>query len=721
QARLHKVCGLVARLLFHRLRDQVGAWLGSWRLRLLTLALLAALPPVAATLWAQQRLAEDRLAEVGGALQALAGEQAARLAQGHDDHAASALPDALPDGVESMLLADTAGRVMALVPPVPVGGGLHGAGLALALAEKAGHGLAIGLAGTTRLFGVAPVPGTGTLLVLERDPADVLAPLHALRRQGLLLAASAIAMALLLALAAGHWMVLLPMRRFAEGVRRIALGDLGARTWTGRFGGELGGLAREVNVMASRLAEQQAALEARHAELAQLATALAAARDAAEAASAAKTRFLGMLSHELRTPLNGILGHAQLLAADRALSPAQWRCAEQITASGEHLMAMIRELLDLAAIEAGKLTLTPAPVRLAALTEACAAVIRPAAADKGLAFGVQLAPDSAGWVAADALRLRQVLLNLLANAVKFTARGEVVLRIRRAAGGLTRFEVTDTGPGMDAAGRASLFQEFHRLPGTAQAEGSGLGLAIAARLVARMGGSIGCESEPGRGSLFWVELPLPPAEAAAADALPEDALPEDVLPADALPAGALATGPHAARPVVRRLRLLLADDVLVNREVARALLGGAGHTVTVVADGAQALAAALAEDWDAVLLDVHMPEMDGLTAARLIRVAPGPRGRVPILAVTASASPAEVAACLAAGMDAHVEKPLRTLDLQDALTAILARAAWPALPQPARPLLAQGQPLAAESRSAAGRGIEASRWPWNRGQPLAAE
>lgn len=342
------------------------------------------------------------------------------------------------------------------------------------------------------------------------------------------------------------------------------------------------------------------------------------------ASRAAGTRCAGMLRPRMRTPPNGIPGKAQL--PDTAPTAAT-------------------------AIEAGTVAPVPVPLRLAGLAEACAAVVRPAAAAKGLGFGVELAPGTAGWVAADARGLRQILLALLANAVQSTGAGEVVLRIRPGPAGATRFEVSDTGAGLTEAERARLLQEIPHLP--AATAGSALGLAASARLVARLGGRIGVESEPGRGSLVWVELPLPPA------------------------APGIEAGPRPSLPLGEPLRLLLADDVLVNREVARILLHGASHVVEVVADGAQAVDAALAGDWDAVLLDVHMPVMDGLTAARLIRAADGPRGRVPIVAVTASATPAEVAACLAAGMDAHVEKPLRAWELQNTLAAILARSPHP--------------------------------------------
>ena len=749
-----------------RLRTSYPHRLGSLRLRLVTLIMLAVLPLGALTLWEQHRHAEEHLAEIGLALQDLAvsaaGEQAGRLGQVdgllaglarmpalsagdagcdavldgfagtvpglrslavHDAEArlscgasAPALADAapfraalrqalqagaapaglrihsvlrsdgraatlalrplpaadglprrvlvadidlaalqrVPAGADALLLADAGGTVLARRPPEPglIGRSLRGTALEPALLGQPGHGQGPGLLGGPRLFGYAPIPGTGLTLAVAREVEAIQAPMRALQRQVLALLLAVTVTALTLALLVGRWMLLRPMARFAAAVRRIAAGDLAARAETGLLGGELGGLAAEVNGMAASLAAQQAALEAKNAELARLAEDLAGARDAAEAASAAKTRFVRMLSHELRTPLNGIFGHAQILGADPQLTPDQRRCAEQITASGEHLMAMIRELLDLAAIEAGKVTLHPAPLSLARLAEEAAALIRPDAAAKGLALGVELSPQAAGWVSADPVRLRQVLLNLLGNAVKFTARGEVVLRLRPGAGGRTRIEVSDTGPGMTEADRASLFQEFVRLAGAERAEGSGLGLAITARLVRLMGGAIGCESQLGQGSLFWAELPLPAAE-------PD--------------AGAEAAAPAMPLPHGTPLRLLLADDVLVNREVARALLTAAGHEVELVADGAQALEAALARDWDAVLLDVHMPVMDGLTAARRIRAAGGARGGVPILAVTASANQAEIEECFAAGMDAHVEKPLRAWELHNALAGIRAR------------------------------------------------
>ena len=628
--------------------------LGSLRLRMIALILIAVLPPGMLTVWEQHRHAEAHLEEAGLALQAVAVNMAR-------ERSASPRPLAvpgeagspqLPVGVDSLLLADAAGTILERFPPAPalIGRSLRGTVLEEALQGHAGHGQGAGLIGGPRLFGFAPIPGTGAVLAVAREVEAIQAPLRALQLQVLAMLLGATFIALSLALLAGRWMLLRPMAHFAAAVRRIAAGDLAARAETGRFSGEFGHLAAEVNSMAASLAAHQAALEAKNAELARLATELAAARDAAEAASAAKTGFVRMLSHELRTPLNGILGHAQLLKADPNLTPAQRHGAEQITASGEHLMSMIRELLDLAAIEAGKVTLAPAAIRLATLAEEAAALIRPAATAKGLAFGVEVAARAAGWVLADPLRLRQILLNLLGNAVKVTPRGEVVLRILPAAGGLTRIEVTDTGPGMTEAERASLFQNFTRLASAGQAEGSGLGLAITARLVRLMGGSIGCDGAKGQGSCFWAELPLPPAEPAAE---PE--------------------AEPARRPLGKPLRLLLADDVLANREVARALLNAAGHEVEVVPDGAQALEAALAQDWDAVLLDIHMPVMDGLTAARQIRAAAGPRGRVPIVAVTASANQAEVEECLVAGMDAHVEKPLRAWELHNALANIRGR------------------------------------------------
>lgn len=386
---------------------------------------------------------------------------------------------------------------------------------------------------------------------------------------------------------------------------------------------------------------------------------LAQARDAAAAATEAKSRFLAQMSHELRTPLNGVLGLAQVLARDPALSGEQRAQAETLETAGRHLVAVAGDVLDLAKMEAGRLELRLSPVDLLGLLRDCATMLRPAADAKGIVLALDLAPDLPRRLQTDQTRMRQLVLNLLSNAVKFTPeRGRVVLAARRlgppAADGAVplRIEVRDNGPGVPEAQRGAIFGDFVQLD-RGETGGTGLGLAIAAGIAEQMGGRIGCasntRSRSGQGAIFWVELALrPPAEALA-------------------PPPVLATAPR------RALNVLVADDVPANLAVARALLEAAGHRVHCVADGAlavQALVEAPAErPFDVVLMDVMMPNLDGMEATRRIRALPDPVARVPVLAVTASAFTEDIEACRAAGMDAHLAKPIE----REALNAALAR------------------------------------------------
>jgi signal transduction histidine kinase/ActR/RegA family two-component response regulator len=380
---------------------------------------------------------------------------------------------------------------------------------------------------------------------------------------------------------------------------------------------------------------------------------LVTARDAAAQAGEVKSRFLARMSHELRTPLNSVLGLAQVLARDPRLAADQREQAETLERAGRHLLAVANDVLDLAAVEAGKLQLRAGPVPLPALIEGCASLVRPQAAAKGIALRHELAPGTPAAVLGDATRLRQMVLNLLSNAVKFTPEGgEVGLRALRAApAGALRIEISDTGPGIPPERRDLLFRDFSRLEAAPGQEfgGAGLGLAISAALARAMGGSIGCDTGPGgRGSLFWIELPLEEA----AGPLPPPEPPPEAAP---------------ARP---RRRVLVVDDVTPNRLVARVLLERAGHAVELAADGAEAVAALRRGGFDLVLMDVHMPGMDGLEATRRIRALEGAGRRVPIIALTADALGDQIEQCLAAGMDGHLTKPLD----RAALLALVDRA-----------------------------------------------
>ncbi len=378
------------------------------------------------------------------------------------------------------------------------------------------------------------------------------------------------------------------------------------------------------------------------------------ARRAAERASAEKSDFLAFVSHEVRTPLNGVLGTLSLLL-DTALDAEQRAYAETARRSGETLLAVVNELLDLSRIEAGKLDLEDIAFELAVPLREVLALTAAAAADKGLRLHGSVDPRLPAVVLGDPRRLRQVMLNLVDNAIKFTAAGAVELRLWPEQGRLV-VEVRDTGAGIPPALRRRLFRRFQQADaGTARRHGgSGLGLMICRRLVQLMGGAIGVESTPGEGSVFRFDLPL---RAAPAGAVPV-ALPAPVATAPASGAG----------------RLLLAEDSEASQLVAAAILRKAGYSVDLVRDGAEAVDAARAQAYDGVLMDVRMPGMDGVAATRRIRAMEGEAGRVPILALTASVLPSDIQRCLEAGMDAHLAKPVDRARLLGAVAALLAAA-----------------------------------------------
>ena len=286
---------------------------------------------------------------------------------------------------------------------------------------------------------------------------------------------------------------------------------------------------------------------------------------------------------------------------------------------------MINRVLDFSAIEAVHPELHPTEIEPREIAAACLDIVRPAAEAKRLALGLTVAPGAPRRIITDPGRLRQVLLNLLGNAVKFTAQGSVQIRLRSEGGTGLRIEVADTGPGIPAEQRERLFQDFERLDAdSAGVEGAGLGLAISARLAALMGGRVGHDDNPAGGSGFWVDLPI----------VVKAPTP---VPAEPTPYGS----PGRTRP----LRVLVVDDVAMNRDIASSFLRAAGHQVTSAADGTEAVEAVAATDFDAVLMDVRMPGMDGLEAARRIRALAGVRGRVPIIALTAQTFAEQISEC----------------------------------------------------------------------------
>lgn len=394
--------------------------------------------------------------------------------------------------------------------------------------------------------------------------------------------------------------------------------------------------------------EAQEALERQTEHLATMAVQLAAAKDDAEAATLAKAEFLANMSHELRTPLNGVVGFSRLLA-EETLSPSARRKVDRIRSAGETLASLINDILDFSKLEAGGVELEASAFNFDDFVTDSIAFVEPQAGERRVTLSAS--GDPVGWVIGDQLRLRQILLNLLSNAVKFTREGAVTVRthVTPAAGVVRlRLEVVDEGVGIAPDAISRLFTRFAQADGsiTRVFGGTGLGLAICSELVELMGGRIGVESVVGQGSTFWVELVLFTADPVAQPLRPH--LGVDVERGDYVG------------------RVLLVDDVELNRELAEELLKRRGLMVDVACDGAEAVQAVAQQRYDLVLMDLHMPVLDGLAATREIVALGLDCG--PIVALTASNTEAQVAACREAGMVGHLLKPFHERELDKILT-----------------------------------------------------
>lgn len=397
------------------------------------------------------------------------------------------------------------------------------------------------------------------------------------------------------------------------------------------------------------------------------------AKEVAERASRAKSEFVSRMSHELRTPLNAIIGFAELLEAEPLL-PSQKNYVNLINSSGRHLTELINAVLDHAKIEAGGLTLEKIPFDFPAAVAAVESIVREKATAKGLTFIASIDPNLPSHVVGDPTRLRQVLINLLVNAIKFTEQGSVELRIAAYEDRIV-FSVRDTGIGMDEAALARLFKPFSQADDsvTRRYGGTGLGLLISKELIEAMGGAIEVESAPEVGSVFWFWLPLRAATASGAITQPALSRPLDV--------GKLVEG-----------RVLLVDDNRVNQQLAGAMLGRLGLAYEVADNGAEALRRLASADFSLVLMDMEMPEMDGLTATRAYRAREAAEGKahLPIIAMTANALQEDRERCFAAGMDGYVAKPISLVALQQEIARVCGDST-PAEPVGASPALPPAQ------------------------------
>jgi signal transduction histidine kinase/ActR/RegA family two-component response regulator len=376
---------------------------------------------------------------------------------------------------------------------------------------------------------------------------------------------------------------------------------------------------------------------------------LMAARDRAEAAARAKTEFLANMSHELRTPLTSVIGFAGLLKQSKELGPDERRYIDRIATSSDALLGVINDILDYSKLEAEAVGLDPLAFDPRGMIAGAVGIVESQCEAKGLTL-VQTTDDSVPpGLMGDEGRLRQVTLNLLSNAVKFTGQGGVTVAATYDDGRL-RVAVSDTGIGISEEKAATLFRRFVQADAstTRTFGGTGLGLAISRRLIDMMGGTIGVDSQPGSGSTFWFEVPLVPAN-------PEEE----------------ALGHDGDATVDGTLRILMADDAPANRELVSAILGGMGLSIDTVENGAEAVEAVRSGAYDLVLMDVHMPVMDGLMATREIRAMTRELGHMPIIALTANVQPEQVRLCHEAGMDAHVGKPIQVAELMATISRVL--------------------------------------------------
>lgn len=495
-----------------------------------------------------------------------------------------------------------------------------------------------------------------------------LAPLEGERDehlQTLILTNGAIACALLgLTLLALH-LAARPLERMTSLMQSFSAGALEAPVPFTERRDEIGRMARALEVFRDNAIERknaEASLQRRSAELVDLNEDLRRARDAADTANRIKSEFLASMSHEIRTPMNGVIGMVHMLK-HTPLSADQRDKLMTLESSAKGLLSLLNDILDISKIEAGRLDLNMAPFAVRDLIEDLAALWRPSALSKRLTLSYEIDAGVPAVLIGDAARIGQVLANFLGNAIKFTHQGGIAVKVAATQIRDRRYAVTiavkDSGIGIDRAVQQRLFQKFTQADAsmTRRYGGTGLGLAICRELTHLMGGDVGVDSEPSQGSTFWMRLEL-----LIADNIPET---QDELRAsdrDLL-------SQKGSRP----LTLLVAEDNVINQKVICAMLESVGHRTEIAADGIEAVAAVQRDRFDAVLMDVQMPNMDGIMATREIRALGGTYADLPIIALTANAMAGDRERYLAAGMNAYVSKPVEP----DMLSLALRRTCGP--------------------------------------------